>query len=66
MDMPRKLPEVVFKRLFLNMYVCMNCNAKIRASYAKVKEKKIKCRKCGSKDLRLKAKEARGAKTQKV
>ena len=64
--MPRKLPEVVFKRLFLNMYVCMNCNAKIRANYAKVKERKIKCRKCGSKDLRLKAKEARGAKTTKV
>ncbi len=64
--MPRKIPEVVFKRLFLNMYVCMNCNAKIRASYTKVKEGKIKCRKCNSKDLRLKAKEPRGVKTVKV
>ena len=64
--MPRKLSEVVLKRLFINMYVCIKCNAKIRAAYAKVKEGKVKCRKCGSKDLRLKAKEARGAKTTKA
>jgi ribosomal protein L40E len=60
--MAKKLPEEVVKRLFLNMYVCMRCNAKIRANPAKVKLKKIKCRKCQSKQLRLKAKERRGAK----
>ncbi len=64
--MPRKLNEVVLKRMFQNVYICMNCNAKIRGSYAKVKEGKVKCRKCGSKDLRLKAKEPRGAKMTKV
>ena len=60
--MAKKLPEEVAKRLFTNMYVCMRCNAKIRANPAKVKLKKIKCRKCQSKQLRLKAKERRGAK----
>lgn len=58
----KKLPEEVSKRLFTNVYICMRCNAKIRANPAKVKLKKIKCRKCYSKQLRLKAKERRGAK----
>jgi len=57
---PKKIPEVAARRLFKNMYVCMKCNAKMRAQAAKVKKKKIKCRKCGSKALRLKAKERRG------
>ncbi len=60
--MAKKLPEVLAKRMFLNMFVCMKCNAKIRALPDKVKKGKIKCRKCGSKQLRLKAKERRGAK----
>lgn len=60
--MPKKLSDIVAKRLFQNMYVCMNCGAKIRAQPEKVKKQKIKCRKCGSKELRLKAKERRGAK----
>jgi ribosomal protein L40E len=60
--MAKKLPELVTKRLFTNVYVCMNCNAKIRAPFEKVKKRKIMCRKCGSKDLRLKAKERRGQK----
>lgn len=60
--MAKKLPEAVSRRLFLNMFVCMKCNAKIRAQPEKVKKGKIKCRKCGSKDLRLKAKERRGLK----
>jgi ribosomal protein L40E len=58
--MPKKLPGAVMRRLFKNMYVCMKCNAKIRAIPGKVKARKIKCRKCGSKALRLKAKERRG------
>ena len=60
--MAKKLPEEVSKRLFQNVFICMKCNAKIRSSIVKVKKGKIKCRKCGSKELRLKAKERRGAK----
>ncbi|MBI2970815.1 MAG: 50S ribosomal protein L40e [Candidatus Aenigmarchaeota archaeon] len=51
------------KRLFENVFVCMSCHAKMRTTMDKVKRRKIKCRKCGSKDLRPKAKERRGAKT---
>jgi ribosomal protein L40E len=50
------------KRLFQNVFICMHCNGKIRAPPEKVKRGKIKCRRCGSKDLRLKAKERRGIK----
>ena len=60
--MAKKLPEAMANRMFKNMFICMKCNAKIRASPDKVKTGKIKCRKCGSKQLRLKAKERRGAK----
>ncbi|MFH0949017.1 MAG: 50S ribosomal protein L40e [Candidatus Aenigmatarchaeota archaeon] len=58
--MPKKIPDFVAKRLFINMFVCMKCNAKMRAEPSKVKAGKIKCRKCHSKHLRLKAKERRG------
>ena len=60
--MAKKLPEDVSRRLFKNVFVCMKCNAKIRAPMSKVMKGKIKCRKCGSKALRPKAKERRGAK----
>jgi ribosomal protein L40E len=60
--MPKKIPEAVAKRLFLNMYICMDCNARMRTTLDKVKKKKVKCRKCGNKNLRLKAKERRGQK----
>jgi ribosomal protein L40E len=60
--MAKKIPEAVARRLFHNMYVCMQCNAKMRTSADRVKKRKIKCRKCGSKNLRLKAKERRGQK----
>ncbi len=60
--MAKKIPEVVAKRLYENVFVCMRCNAKLRTTMLKVKKKKAKCRKCGSKHLRLKAKERRGAK----
>lgn len=60
--MAKKLPEPIANRMFKNMFVCMKCNAKIRSAPDKVKKKKIKCRKCGSKQLRLKAKERRGQK----
>ncbi len=61
--MAKKLVDVAAKRLFINVFICMKCNAKIRAQPDKVKKGKIKCRKCGSKQLRLKAKERRGMKT---
>jgi len=60
--MAKKLPEPLANRMFLNMFVCMKCNAKSRSNPVKVKKGKIKCRKCGSKELRLKAKERRGQK----
>jgi ribosomal protein L40E len=60
--MPKKINEASGRRLFLNMFVCMRCNAKIRSRPDRVKKGLIKCRKCGSKNLRLKAKERRGAK----
>ncbi len=61
--MPKKLPDFVARRLYTNVFVCMKCNAKLRAHADKVKKGKSKCRKCGSKALRLKAKERRGTKT---
>ena len=58
--MAKKIPDAAAERLFKNMYICMKCNARIRAQPSKVKLGKIKCRKCNSKQLRLKAKERRG------
>ena len=55
--MPKTKIEAVTKRLYDRVYVCMRCNAKIRADSKKVKEGKVKCRKCFSKDLRPKSKE---------
>lgn len=55
--MPKTKIEAVTKRLYDRVYVCMRCNSKIRADSKKVKEGKVKCRKCFSKDLRLKSKE---------
>ena len=60
--MAKKLPQLVADRLFTNMYICTHCNAKMRAPYAKVVKGKIRCRKCNSNRLRLKAKERRGQK----
>lgn len=60
--MGKKINEAVANRLFLNMFICMHCNANNRANPDKVKKGLIKCRKCNSKNLRLKAKERRGLK----
>ena len=40
-------------RIFANVWICMRCNAKIRSTEGK---KPGKCRKCNSKNLRLKKK----------
>ncbi len=55
--MPKPKVEAVTKRLFERVFVCMKCNAKIRADPRKVALKKVKCRRCGSKALRPKSKE---------
>jgi len=40
------------KRLFRNVFVCMKCKSKIKASPMKVSEGRVSCRKCGSKQLK--------------
>jgi len=55
--MPKTRIEAVTKRIYSRVFVCMKCNAKIRANPRKVKAGKIKCRKCYSKELRPKSKE---------
>jgi len=60
--MAKKIPDEIAHRMFANVFVCMKCRTKIRASPFKVKAGKVKCRKCGSKQLRPKARERRGVK----
>jgi len=55
--MVKKIFPEATKRLYLRVFVCRKCKSKIRADYVKVREGKIKCRKCGSKHLRPKRKE---------
>ena len=55
--MPKTRVEAVTKRIYNRVFVCMKCNAKIRADARKVKIGKVKCRKCYSKQLRPKSKE---------
>jgi ribosomal protein L40E len=58
--MAKKVMGPAFHRLFENVFICLRCNAKIRADPLKVKKKLVKCRKCNSYKLRPKAKEPRG------
>lgn len=51
----KKFPEVD-NRVFSRVYVCMNCNATMRADEQKVKANKVKCRKCKRTSLRKKRK----------
>ncbi len=48
------IPPEVQARLFKRVFVCYKCKSKIRADPEKVRAGKVKCRKCGSKDLRPK------------
>ncbi|OYT56178.1 MAG: 50S ribosomal protein L40e [Candidatus Aenigmarchaeota archaeon ex4484_14] len=59
--MPKKISHDAMERLFHRQYICMRCNAKIRANPQKVKAGKVKCRKCGYKGLRPKKKEMKAA-----
>ena len=44
------------KRIYRDVFVCMKCGAKLRSDPNRVKEKKVRCRKCGYKGLRPKHK----------
>ncbi len=44
------------ERLFNKVYVCRKCKTKIRAPPQKVLLKKVKCRRCASKALRIRRK----------
>ncbi len=46
-----KIPEAQ-NRLFKNVFVCKNCQSKIKADHLKILEGKIKCRKCKKKAFR--------------
>lgn len=46
-----KIPEAT-NRLFKNVFVCKNCQAKIRADSQKIMRGKVRCRKCGKKAFR--------------
>lgn len=39
-------------RLFKNVFVCKNCQAKIRADHQKILKGKVRCRKCQKKAFR--------------
>jgi ribosomal protein L40E len=47
----QKFPEAE-KRLFHRIFICMNCGARLRTDLIRVKEGKVKCRKCRRKALR--------------
>lgn len=53
--MAKRKDPAVDARMFDNVYVCMRCNATLR-SQKPVEKSGAKCRKCGSKGLRLKRK----------
>ena len=46
-----KIPEAT-NRMFKNVFVCKNCNSKIRSEPIKILEGKIKCRKCKKRAFR--------------
>ncbi|MEK6841410.1 MAG: 50S ribosomal protein L40e [Nanoarchaeota archaeon] len=47
-----KFPEAS-ARLFHNIFVCKRCKTKMRSRPIKVIQKKLVCRKCGSKNFRV-------------
>jgi DNA-directed RNA polymerase subunit RPC12/RpoP len=57
--MSAKLSEVVFKRLFENIFVCLKCKRKMRAHPQKIRQGKICCRYCGYDKFRTKSKEGK-------
>ncbi|MBI2672815.1 50S ribosomal protein L40e [Candidatus Woesearchaeota archaeon] len=59
-----KFPEAQ-ARLFHNVFVCKKCKKKARTSMQKIIQRKIVCKRCGSKNFRAikKAKASAGAAT---
>ncbi len=53
-NMAKKVFQPAIQRLFHRVFVCRVCKTKMRADPAKVREGKVKCRKCGSRALRPK------------
>jgi len=49
--MATKIP-VAQSRLFANVFVCKDCNHKMRTQAVRVIAKKVRCIKCGSHSLR--------------
>lgn len=47
----QRFPEAE-NRLFHRVFICMKCGAKLRSDLIKVRDKKVKCRKCKAKQLR--------------
>jgi len=60
--MVKKIPPETAERIFHRVFVCRVCKSKMRADPAKVREGKVKCRKCGYKGLRPKKKDVKGTK----
>ena len=54
------MEDPAIRRLYDRVFVCMRCNAKIRADPEKVRAGKVKCRKCGYKGLRPKKRMRKG------
>lgn len=54
--MVKKVFPEAMGRLYHRVFICRVCKSKIRADLAKVRLKKVKCRKCGSYALRPKHK----------
>lgn len=46
-----KIPEAT-NRLFKNVFVCKNCQSKMKADPQKILKGKVRCRKCGKKNFR--------------
>jgi hypothetical protein len=49
--MATKIPAAQ-NRLFKNMFICKNCNQKMKLDPGKVMSGKVSCRKCKHKDFR--------------
>ena len=47
-----RIPEAE-ARLFKRVFICKDCKAKIKADQLKVLAKKIQCRGCGGRNLRV-------------
>lgn len=52
----QKFPEAE-ERIFNRVFICMKCGTKNRADPLKVRNKKVKCRRCKRKVLRKKHRE---------